>query len=290
MGETFEMHSIEQIGKRFWYITPVSETDRPILGMVVGRDKTLMIDAGNSENHAKYFLDELRKRNVPYPDLVVLTHWHWDHIFGLSALTDELSISSKETKTEMEKLLHLSWTDEALDSRVEEGTEIEFCANAIKKEFASHRNIRIALPDIAFDKQLEIDLGEVTCIVRHVGGSHAPDSVVVYIKEEKILFLGDCIYSDIYSNKRSYKVDETLRLLDQLESFDAEIYILSHWRPISKEEFNQETTMLRKVATLTDLAKGDKQKIIEEYKKYADRELTDDERAVIEEFANGYVK
>ncbi|SDN58726.1 hypothetical protein SAMN05443253_11490 [Bacillus sp. OK048] len=46
------MHSINKIGKSFWYITPISETGRPILGMVVGNNKTLMIDAGNSEDHA----------------------------------------------------------------------------------------------------------------------------------------------------------------------------------------------------------------------------------------------
>ncbi|SFB03492.1 Metallo-beta-lactamase superfamily protein [Cohnella sp. OV330] len=103
------MHTIERIGKRFWYMTPEAETDRPVLGMVVGRDKTLMIDAGNSENHARYFLSELRKREISGPDLVVLTHWHWDHVFGLSALTDAVSIASQATKEGMEKLLPLSW-------------------------------------------------------------------------------------------------------------------------------------------------------------------------------------
>ena len=59
------MQTIKKIGERFWYQTPVSETDRPVLGMVVGNKKTLMIDAGNSEAHAQYFLEELAKRNVP---------------------------------------------------------------------------------------------------------------------------------------------------------------------------------------------------------------------------------
>lgn len=282
------MHSIEQIGKHFWYITPISETDRPILGMVVGRNKTLMIDAGNSENHARYFLDELLKRDISSPDMVVLTHWHWDHIFGLSTLTNTISICSKETKIEMEKLKHLSWSDEALDSRVNEGTEIEFCANAIKKEFGNERDIKIVLPDLTFEKQLEIDLGELTCVIQHVGGSHASDSVVVYIKEEKILFLGDCIYSDIFSEKWNYKINETLQLLEKLEAFDAETYILSHWKAISKEEFNQEITMLRTIATYTDICKGEQQKITEKYKTFVGRELTDDEVEVIEQFVNGY--
>src|SRR5690606_10842421 len=131
-------------------------------------------------------------------------HWHWDHIFGLSVLSKAISISSKKTKVDMEKLIHLLWSDEALDARVKEGTEIEFCANAIKKEFPEHRDNTIVLPDITFEDRVEIDLGGVTCIVQHVGGDHASDSVVVYIKEEKILFVGDCIYSDIYANKRKY--------------------------------------------------------------------------------------
>jgi glyoxylase-like metal-dependent hydrolase (beta-lactamase superfamily II) len=281
------MHSIENIGERFWYITPISETDRPILGMVVGDNKTLMIDAGNSEEHTRYFLEELSKRNVPKPNLLALTHWHWDHIFGLSALAGTVSIASKQTKEAMEKLTVLSWTDEALDHRVKEGTEIEFCANAIKKEFPEQRNIKIVLPVLTFEGQLEIDLGGVTCVLKHVGGNHASDSVVIFVKEEKILFLGDSIYRDIFSKNENYTIKETLELLDQLEEFDAETYVLSHWKPISKMEFNQEVTMLRSIARYTDLFQGDQQQIIREYQKQVGRDLTEDELLTINDFING---
>ena len=54
--------------------------------------------------------------------MVVLTHWHWDHIFGLPALPDTVSIASAKTRKEMEKLLPFSWSDEAIDERVREGT------------------------------------------------------------------------------------------------------------------------------------------------------------------------
>ncbi|MDR4890437.1 MBL fold metallo-hydrolase [Fredinandcohnia sp. QZ13] len=282
------MHSINKIGKSFWYITPISETDRPILGMVVGNNKTLMIDAGNSEDHAHYFMKETLKNEVGHPDMVVLTHWHWDHIFGLSALPNTVSIASTKTKEEMEKLIPLSWSDEAIDERVREGTEIEFCAKAIKNEYTDHRDIKIVLPDITIEKRLEIDLGGVTCVVQHVGGDHAADSVIVYIKEEKILFLGDCIYPDIFSEKDNYTIKTTLALLDELEPFDADTYIPSHQRPISKKEYNQEVAKLRTVAKYTDMFGGDKPKIIEEYEKHVKRELTEDERETIDNFVNGY--
>lgn len=282
------MHSIHKIGKSFWYMTPISLTDRPVLAMVVGENKTLMIDAGNSEDHANYFLNEMKKREIPNPDIVVLTHWHWDHIFGLSALTNAISIASNETKREMEKLLPFSWTDEAIDERVKEGIEIEFCAQAIKEEFKNHRDIKITLPDMTIEKRAEIDLGGVSCIVQHVGGDHAADSVIVYIKEEKILFLADCIYAKMYAPKVHYTVQETLRLLDVLESFAAETYILSHQGPISKEEFNKEVAMLRTIAKLTDLCEGNEQKITKEYEHQVNRELTEDEIETITYFVNGY--
>ncbi|MEL4024898.1 MBL fold metallo-hydrolase [Lysinibacillus endophyticus] len=282
------MHSIHKIGKSFWYMTPISLTDRPVLAMVVGENKTLMIDAGNSEDHANYFLNEMKKREISNPEIVILTHWHWDHIFGLSALTNAVSIASSETKSEMEKLLPFSWTDEAIDERVKEGIEIEFCVKAIKEEFKNHRDIKITLPDMTIEKRAEIDLGGVSCIVQHVGGDHAADSVIVYIKEEKILFLADCIYAKMYAPKVHYTVQETLRLLDVLESFAAETYILSHQGPISKEEYDKEVAMLRTIAKLTDLCEGNEQKITKEYEHQVNRELTEDEIETITYFVNGY--
>ncbi|WP_394173026.1 MBL fold metallo-hydrolase [Guptibacillus hwajinpoensis] len=280
------MQQIKKIGERFWYQTPVSETDRPILGMVVGEKQTLMIDAGNSEAHANYFLEELKKREVQEPKLLALTHWHWDHIFGLSTL-DVVSISSKETKREMEKLVHLGWSDRDLDERVREGTEIEFCATAIKKEFVDNREITIARPDITFEGNMEIDLGGVTCQLHQVGGDHAADSTVIYIKEEKILFLGDCFYPDIFSPKTNYTVNTTVTLLDKLETFDAEWFILSHGSAISKEEFMKEVAMLRTMASLTDECNGNHEYMTEKYINRVERELTENEKELIQEFVNG---
>ena len=282
------MHSIKKIGQSFWYITPVSLTDRPILGMVAGNNKTLMIDAGNSEDHANYFIQKTLEHENASPDMVVLTHWHWDHIFGLPALPDTVSIASAKTRKEMEKLVPFSWSDEAIDERVREGTEIEFCAKAIKEEYQGHRDIQVVLPDVTFDRRIEIDLGGVTCIVQQVGGDHAADSVIVYVKEEKILFLGDCIYPKMYAEKVHYTVKEILRLLDELEAFDADTYIPSHQRPWTKKEFHQETDKLRMIAKFTDQCGGDKQKITKEYQHYVNRELKEDELETIDYFVNGY--
>ncbi|MBT2682442.1 MBL fold metallo-hydrolase [Bacillus sp. ISL-37] len=282
------MQSIERIGKRFWYMTPVSETDRPILGMVVGNERSLMIDAGNSEAHVNLFNDMLKEQGVDEPSYVVLTHWHWDHIFGLSALGNTVSISSKKTRNDIEKLLPFSWSNEALDQRVAEGTEIEFCANAIKQEFPDHRDITITLPEMTFEDEIEIDLGGITCIIKHVGGDHAEDSVVVYVKEEKILFLADSIYPDIFSAKDNYTVEGTRDLLRKIEVFDADTYILSHSGIISKKEFQDQANLLRSIGDLTQKHGGDSKLMIEEFRKEVNRDLTEEELETIEYFVNGF--
>ncbi|WP_335872567.1 MBL fold metallo-hydrolase [Bacillus sp. 2205SS5-2] len=282
------MQTIQNIGERFWYMTPVSETDRPILGMVIGDEKTLMIDAGNSTAHAQAFLDMLAKKQVKEPQIIALTHWHWDHIFGLSFFTEPVSMASFETKKGMEKMVSYSWSDEAIDQRVEEGTEIEFCAKAIKQEFVAHRDITINLPTVTFQNRLEIDLGGLTCVLQEVGGDHAHDSVVVYIKEEKILFLGDCIYPDIFSSKTNYTVEKTLKLLSILESFDAESYILSHSGVLTKVEFQEEVLRLKTLASLTDSFQGERSKITEMYEKELNRKVNEEEAEAIGYFVNGY--
>lgn len=281
------MQTLEKLSERFWYQTPVSETDRPILGAVVGDDMTLMIDTGNSENHAKYFLEELNKNGIQKPSLAVITHWHWDHIFGMSAL-DFPSIASSRTKDKMKELIPFSWTDDALDERVKQGIEIEFCATAIKKEFKENRDIMVKLPTITFDEKAEIDLGGVTCILQHVGGDHTTDSIIVYIKEEKILFLADCIYANMYAPRNNYTVSNTVKLLDVIDTFDTETYILSHWKPVSKSEYSQEAKTLRSVAKLTEKFKGKNEAITEAYRESVGRELNEDEIETIQFFVNGY--
>jgi len=282
------MQQIKRIGERFWYQTQVAETDRPVLGMVVGNERTLMIDAGNSEKHAQLFLDEMKSQGVPRPDVVALTHAHWDHIFGLPVVNNIPSIAHTKTKQEMAKLIPLSWSNEAIDERVEAGTEIEFCATAIKKEFPDERDIKIVLPMITFDTKMEIDLGGVTCILQHVGGDHAGDSVVVFIKEEKILFLGDSIYCNMYAPKWNYTVEKTQALVEQLMKFEADTYILSHSGVISRDEFEQEMAVFREIGDLTEQFEGDEGKVKQEYESRLGRELNEGELETIQYFVNGW--
>jgi glyoxylase-like metal-dependent hydrolase (beta-lactamase superfamily II) len=270
------------------YLTPVGPTDRPILMAISGDKHTLMIDAGNSEAHARLFLEKLKEAGRPQPTLAAITHWHWDHIFGLPALNIP-AISSQNTKAEMEKMTDYLWDDDSLAKRVEEGVEIEFCADAIKEEFQQERNIRISLPDITFQDELTIDLGGITCVLKQVGGDHAPDGIVVFIKEERVLFLADSTGPNLYAPSRRYTSEATLGLLDKIEPFEADTYVISHWKPISREEYEAEATLLRGLSHLTAECGGNREKMKLGLETKYGRALTEDEEETIDYFVNGYL-
>lgn len=283
------MQTLQHLSKHIAYLPPVQETDRPVLAAVTGNKKTLIIDAGNSVRHAQLFEDELLRNDIS-GNFLVLTHSHWDHVFGLENIRIPV-ICQEKTYTNIKDMQQLSWEDQALDQRVEEGTEIAFCADAIKLEHGTNREISLPLPDIIFEKTMTIDLGNITCVIEHVGGDHANDSCIIYIQEEKTLFLGDCLYANLYAEKWNYTAEQALLLLKKIEAYDAETYILSHHdQPRTKLEMEAELKLMKECARAVVEHRGNRALMEQELAKELKRGLTEDELETIGFFGNGYVE
>ncbi|RKQ29973.1 MBL fold metallo-hydrolase [Oceanobacillus halophilus] len=282
------MQTLQKLSKRLYYLPSYQKTDRPILAAIVGNDQTLFIDAGNSSSHARLFKEQLASQQV-FGDIVAITHWHWDHVFGLSEM-DMPSIANSMTFDNIKVLQKYSWENQALDERVQKGIEIPFCADAIKLELGRNREVNLPDPTIIFDKQLKLNLGGVTCMIEHVGGDHSPDSNILYIPEEKALFLGDCLYANMYAEKWHYTIENMSMLLEKIESYDANFYFLSHHAaPLTKDEFSSFAFLLKTSALLTKKHKGKREAIAVDISKEFGLELTDDVAEVIGYFVNGYV-
>lgn len=283
--------NIQNITQRIRFLPADHQTDRPILAAISGANQTLLVDAGNSPAHAQLFLQKLaRDESFPEPSYLVLTHWHWDHIFGTKAMGLP-TFAHQETRHEMAKMLDWDWSDAALDQRVAAGIEIPFCADMIKKEFPGElrQEIALQLPQITFSTKMEIELGGLTCRFEHVGGDHAHDSIVVYVVEEKTLFLGDCLAPAIYAPERFYVPEHFLTLLDRVEAFGAEIFVESHMPgPQTKAEFTHELTELRRVAEAVLRQNGDEAAVLASLPKLLQRDLRDDDQPTIQEFLRGW--
>ncbi|OAN10755.1 MBL fold metallo-hydrolase [Exiguobacterium undae] len=283
------MQQFKQLTDRIWYQTPVSETDRPIVAVITGDERNLVIDAGNSSRHAALFVDEMEQQGLGKPDLVALTHWHWDHVFGMKQMAVP-TIATNRTVDEMRKMIDYDWSDEALAERIQQGIEIPFCADAIKLEFGATRDIELVLPTIRFTGELEIDLGGVTCLLRQVENDHSPGSALVFVPQDRVLFLGDAMYADIFSAKWNYTVEQTTRLLDVIAEYDADYYVWSHGEAMPKDTFEQEVHVLRHIIEVTKQAEGHVSEMRRLYRELVGRDLTTDEEETLVFFANGAKK
>lgn len=278
---------LQRITDKILYMPHDEHTDRPLLAAITGAERTLLVDAGNSSAHADRFLRELDRHNVTAPSLLVLTHWHWDHVFGCKRMNLP-TIAHIRTREQLLRQVDFTWTDEALDKRVATGEEISFCAEMIKKEFPTHREIAVIPPAIVFEQRLEIDLGKTTCIIEHVGGDHADDSCIVFAKEEGVLFLGDCLYPDYYSGDWKYTPANVRALLAKLQKYDADHYVISHRAPLTKAEFLHEAAFYLEICSLLDNSVHDVATLHRELTRRLGKELTVYEGEILQCFVNGH--
>ena len=93
-----------QVTDRIWYF-PLDDTkDRPILGYIRGDRFSVAVDAGHSAEHVQEFYAAIKAAGLPLPALTVITHWHWDHTFGMHAVNG-LTLANRRTNEHLTALL-----------------------------------------------------------------------------------------------------------------------------------------------------------------------------------------
>ena len=233
----------------------ISEHDparcRPVLGAVLGRERALMVDSGASAAHAAEFISSLRRAaSLPegwMPGLVALTHWHWDHSFGLSSLGLPCW-AHERCAGHLAALAGLGWDEAQVRARVEAGTELPFTASMIAAEYGSGRDIRVALPDRLFQRAAPLALGGLSVELMHIDSDHSDDTAIVLVPPARAVFLGDITGPAWHEKPVRYRADRVLALFDALEALPADLYIESHEAPACRAGFLARYAMLRSAA------------------------------------------
>lgn len=258
-------------------------TDRPVLAAVVGHERILMIDAGASPVHAQCFLDALADETQRRPDWVALTHWHWDHTFGMVHLSVP-TIGHHNLTKNLSRLQGLSWDDAALAERVQRGEETAFCAENIACEYGAARDIEIVLPTITFEHNLSLDLGGITCELHHLPTDHTDDAVAIYVKEDRALFLGDALGEALYAPTPYYSAQTMGQLVAAINRFPAKWFIESHSEPTDADGFWSENRILTDVAELIRSGTTQRETLIETVRQRLADALPEDYEEVVDLF------
>lgn len=218
---------LEKLTDTIYFLPHEPEFDRPMLAYVKGDKFSLAVDAGYSASHVKDFYRALEANHLRKPDFTVITHWHYDHTFGMHAVNG-VSVAHQKTNHFLRAQREKARDERYIDFLRED--DIYF-----RKEYAGQTELKIVVSDIEYVNEITLNLGNAAARVFHTVSPHSEDTTCVYIPEEKVLFLGDAASEDFFNG--GYMDQEKLsRFIQMVSSLDCEYCVLSHCEPMKKRE------------------------------------------------------
>lgn len=222
---------LQQIGTHTWIFPLESAKDRPNLGYVLGKETALAIDAGHSSSHVEDFYRALEAEGLPLPDLTVITHWHWDHTFGMHAVHGK-TLARPETN---QKLLEIQ---KKMADNPGYGKKFLRSDPCIIREYAGGVPLVVVPADEVLTGDRTLDLGDVAVELHYAESPHTDDALLVYVPDDKVLFVGDAQLGEFptwFMNP-----DKSAALKRQVMSYDVRTVIDGHWRSYTKAEYLEE--------------------------------------------------
>lgn len=184
-------------------------------GAIVTSEGAILIDTlayPDETRQIKTFLE--RRLNCPVRT-VINTHYHADHTFGTYLFDNALIVS------------HAMCRD-LLDTRGRKSIE------TAQRNSSDFNDVDVVLPSMVFRTGiLTVHLGNKTVELWHSPG-HSPDSVVCYVREDRILFAADTLMPVPYFVDGSY--DDFVASLNALHDRGFESVVQGHGEVILRGE------------------------------------------------------
>lgn len=171
---------LEQLTEHVFYLPHEPETDRPMLAYVRGGRFSLAIDAGYSAAHVGAFYRALSCAGMPEPDFTMLTHWHYDHSFGLHCVHGA-------------SFAHWRTNDFLRQEREKARCDGYFTALRREdpfyaREYTAQVDPEIVPAGVSFRDGLRFELGGLAADASHIEAPHSEDCVCIYVPEDRVLF------------------------------------------------------------------------------------------------------
>lgn len=149
------------------------------VGLVCGRDTTLLIDCGTTLSEAGRIAGDVRELTGSSVGVLVMTHHHFDHILGCGAFPDATIYAAPPVTSALGTRLR-DLCSEAVQYGADAG-EVDQAARAVR------------MPDHRV-WHADIDLGGRPVRIRHPGRGHTDHDLIVIVPgDPAVVFCGDLV-------------------------------------------------------------------------------------------------
>ena len=148
--------------------------------------------------------------------LVILSHYHSDHFYGLQA------IASPGVAIWAHTLVRDYLATHAAAARLAER----------RRSLAPWVNAktRIVVPTRYLDADTRFAMGGLHFRVLHVGPAHTPEDLMMMVEEDKVLFAGDLVFAERLPFVADGDVGSWIRSLDRVVQLQPRIVVTGHGR------------------------------------------------------------
>jgi cyclase len=192
------------------------------VGCVITELGPILIDTPMLPEEATELRKELRRLSDLEIAHVIYTHQHFDHVMGSAFL-------SKQTIAHQGTLTGIQYLKGNLDKEMN-----LFFPDLYVQRREVFDHLEIVLPRITFSKELTLYGGDVTLQLSFTGG-HSSASVIIYIPEEKVLFMGDNLATGMLPVTANCRFGQWIELLVRIEQMDVETVVPGHGEICGKE-------------------------------------------------------
>lgn len=212
---------VEQVGPHSYYVqgesalgTSANQNFISNAGFVITPTSVVVIDALGSPRLAERLTAEIKKRTpLPISD-VILTHYHADHIYGLSyfkAMGAHITahVAAKEYIQSETAQLRLEASRTDLAPWIDDKTHL-------------------VLADTWISGPTSLKIGGWVFELDHVGPSHTPEDLIVFVPKEKLLFAGDLFFNGRLPFVGKANSSQWILALDQMLQHDATAVVPGH--------------------------------------------------------------
>jgi glyoxylase-like metal-dependent hydrolase (beta-lactamase superfamily II) len=183
-------------------------------GFVVTEQGVVVVDALGSPALAQRLREQIRGITPQPVTLVIVTHYHADHIYGLQtfkaagarivahqAARDYLNSDTARLRLEASRQELAPWVNDAT---------------------------QLTPADEWLSGDKEFVVGGVRFQVKAMGPSHTPEDLVVYLPQKKLLFAGDLVFRSRVPFVGQADSGHWIKALDALLGFDTTVIVPGH--------------------------------------------------------------
>lgn len=237
--------------------------------VIIGGSGVLVVDSCYLPSSAREDIAQIRQWTNKPIRYLFNTHWHNDHTQGNAVYAEAIRGITIISQIETAKLIALrnpSYLSEyphrmgTFQKEIETGKntsgvpltdeEKEDLKNAVAggkaasdAVSAEFKDLKVKAPEVTFDRELDIDLGNREVQLKFLGRGNTAGDAVAYLPKEKILVAGDLVDSPIPFLYGGFPVEQ-IATLKRMQELEFETLVPGHGNILKGKQFVQQEVQL----------------------------------------------